>query len=500
MLSQHAQSFLIEASEAEVDEHHEGLIAEARYWRWVYRIDEFEFEPCDCDNEIAANHLYISFHRYGFCECQCQRCYDQRSNPARVSYDCFCEESMQEGHGDPQGHRYGTCLDCMCEGCLTQRLARKKAHAAVREMTVDQVRALVRYDDKRAVSDAILHRAAQLYLHEAEAAERDAKHKAHQEWLLTDEGKAHTAAEKAAWAAWEEENKRFWQEHAARMAALRKDHRENGPGYGVLATSNDVTNIRRLVAKASADPEFPENFGVLFVAKDRLVELRSREDCQLPEHIELRTAKPDIKWCNGWCGSTFRLIPIRTAKQLLDVLDSNYGGKLWKPVDNWLFWEEVERSPQAAQAALDSQDWPGCKTLVGVQAVPFVRLDGSVCTEGGWDEQSGFWAVEPMQQQEALESSRPTTLAGQLLELARGGGFLGSMTDLAGELNRRYGSEWSSKALQCAIKRIEDELRMLGVIAAPTGETTGKTYRAEWAVAAKNNALNAQDAQTSGNA
>ena len=214
MLSQHAQRFLIEASEAEVDEHHEGLIAEARYWRWVYRIDEFEFEPCDCDCEIAANHLDISFHRYGFCECQCQRCYDQRSHPARVSYDCFCEESMQKGHGDPQGHRYGTCLDCMCEGCLTQRLARKKAHAAVREMTVDQVRALVRYDDKRAVSDAILTAPLSCTSARLRPPSRTPSTRLTRSGCSPTRARPH-AAEKAAWAAWEEEDKRFWQEHAA---------------------------------------------------------------------------------------------------------------------------------------------------------------------------------------------------------------------------------------------------------------------------------------------
>ena len=499
MLSQHAQSFLIEATEAELDAQKEDYAAFARYCRYVLRIGEFEFEPCECDDEIAANRgLDARYHNYGFCSCQCQRCCDKRRDPDFAGFPCLCE-SMQTGHGDPQGHKYGTCQDCSCGGCVAQRVARQRAYVKVRKMTVDQVRVLVR-DDKLAVSDAILHAAARLYLYKAEAAELKARLQAHEEWLLTDAGKAHTAEKQAFWAAWEQENRRFWKELDDRLAAVRKDHRENGPYWGVLDSGNDVTNIRRLVAYATADPEYNEAYGRLFVANGKLVELRSGEDCSDPGHIEGRARNPEGFHCDAWCGSTFRLIVIRTVKQLFDVLDSYSGAAIYKPVEDWLAWEMVDRSPAGAQAALDSQRWPGTKVLKGVQAIPFIRLNDSVCNEGGWDEQSGFWAVEPTQQQEALESPQPTTLAGQLLELARGGGFSGSMTDLAGELNRRYGSEWSSKGLQCAIQRIEDKLRMLGVIAAPTGKTTGKTYRAEWAVAAKNNALYARDAQTSGNA
>jgi hypothetical protein len=381
---------------------------------------------------------------------------------------CECESDARSYGFLPPDHDDGACR-CWCSDCGDHR-----EHVAEQRQTREEEN--LRRVQARQQADAA-YRKWRWENHDSPAAQ--------ERW----------AREKAE----REENHR---KLLAEIAAQHEVMKRNGPSNGPWGIKDDpAESYRRMIVWASNGwPHFHEWYGRLFIARrgqqDCLFEMVSNEDCTDPYHIKCRAEDPDgTRYiCDADCNSTFTLRQIKTLAQA-DAYLKRRDIHAWYLPDGWARFFTVEITEEAKAQVWADQHWKGAWRLRGKHPVPFMRPDGSICEAPGYDAATGIWALSVYQEQLALPRPQPRTLSGQLLELASGGGFLGSMTDLVAELNQRYGEQWSSKGLSCALKKIEEELAMIGVMAGPTGRTTGRTFRAEWAVVARSNALEGQDAQ-----
>lgn len=278
------------------------------------------------------------------------------------------------------------------------------------------------------------------------------------------------------------ENYRFERSLDPRYQALRRWAEKVGPPSGVIASENEVANVQAMVAAGSVQGGWAVNLGLCFIYKNKLVEMIS-SGC--PEH-------PDGADCDACCLVLPELVPLRSWKAIRDFFRRHDIARY--SMDELDYdWSKVPVPDQAIIDAADINCWPGTRILKGFAPLPLIHHDEFVQTEPGIEGTCQFWAVP---RGVLSHAALPTSdLADQLAELA---GFRGSMSDMAAELNRRYGSKWSAKGLQCAIRRDRDKLELRGVIAESTGGSIGPTGRAEWIV--ESNGKNGKNALTSGNA
>jgi hypothetical protein len=406
---------------------------------------------------------------------------------------CECRNDANKGRGD-NGHAHGECSECTCQDCWYRRGARRNARILVSEM-------VARKDDEavRKAADPlaplppdpgerIRRRMLQFAAQEAQANWRGLMAAARERWLFTtDEGNAFRAAEEAKEAEREAREQRDWQEHCRRLDEIRRKHRQNGPPSGIVTSGDAVKDIRRLAAKHTADDELAEYYDVLLAHKGALVHLRGNEDCADDLHVRLRAEDPEMHYCDAFCGGSFLLVAVRTWRQLLDILGRTSDGDIWRLINDDLDWEQIELSPEAARVALESPDWPGVKILKGFQQLPFLRLDGTLVSDPGWDAASGLWAVAPMT---PAQPQLDEGLAGKLQVLCMGadGTWRGSMTDLLVALQAIWDAalHWSAKTLSGELNRSRAELTDHGIDFGKTRKRVGPKRREEWFVTARN--------------
>jgi hypothetical protein len=314
---------------------------------------------------------------------------------------------------------------------------------------------------------------------------RDLRHRA--AWVEIRAGTADSEA-CAAWRAEEEarrvesQARREEEDQLARerYRAARAEAEENGPVDGPRTSGDPVGDIRRMAAWSSCrDSDLAGTYDNLFLQRQRrqdaLIELRSGEDCTDPIHIRSRRECPDLTFCDAGCDSTFRVVPVGGWRALKDYFHRHCVAAMDLP-DGCARWLPVDLSADAFQLAWAAQYWPGVKRLVGfhdLRSGTLLRPDGTIVTHPGFDKATGVWCVAG-----AGQAALPAALASQLAAVAAGGGWTGTLSQLA-ELLR-----WTQhvNALVRAIKAAELELRALGVTCSPTGRRTGRTRAAEWAV------------------
>jgi hypothetical protein len=219
-----------------------------------------------------------------------------------------------------------------------------------------------------------------------------------------------------------------------------------------------------------------------------LCEMVSNEDCddnwvhaQFRRRDPLHEALP--RYCTGSCNSSFSLRPIKTLAQL-DAYLVREGIRAYQLDDNYNLWFSPVIDEEDKRLVWESQHWPGCWTLRGCRQLP------PTYNQVGYNPATGWWFTPPpgwleleAEERQALPAA-PRSLAGQLLEIGIGAGFTGYISDLAGELSRRFDEQYTIMALIAAIRRSDAELKLLKV----TAESTGKdpdSRKSIWRVVAE---------------
>jgi hypothetical protein len=53
-------------------------------------------------------------------------------------------------------------------------------------------------------------------------------------------------------------------------------------------------------------------------------------------------------------------------------------------------WRHIAPPPRLITSVLEANDWPSIRPLRGISETPFLRLDGTICQEAGYDHASGY--------------------------------------------------------------------------------------------------------------
>ena len=253
---------------------------------------------------------------------------------------------------------------------------------------------------------------------------------------------------------------------------------EMGPP-GVEATSDDVADVRAMLAKASFQSGSWEDLpGITLVWKGKLAELIV---AWCPDHT-------DYEECTLGCRARFQPRPLKSGAAVMDYLTRRGIDRF--EMTEWS-WQPVPfESTAAFTAAVQADYWPGVHVMFGDQTVPFMHMDGWHQTDPGIEKAGGWLGVVPGASltdygqlptgRQALAAGRPVLesgLAGKIAALAANGPWTGSKAELADAV------EWTGTimSLNAELGRIRPELAALNLEIIKTGRWT-KDKRSEWII------------------
>ena len=313
---------------------------------------------------------------------------------------------------------------------------------------------------------------------------------------------------------------------------------DRGPVTGLSSTGDQITDLRALVAAASASDrnrwalwpdgtvthpycaedgaEFFGSFGMTFTDKGKgLIELRCGpcpvHQAEVAEAQQIDPSLPAWLFCDARCPVVVERYPVSTGKRIrslvariratlwISVFDREWHGDSWIPDEHFFAgaryngyrWRACpDFSNETYQLAAADDLWPGTWPLMDTVQLPGVlREDGSAITVPGYDRASGLW-VRPAGPLQLTDGGYPAigqrpSLAARLLALAQRHG--GRWDGGAGELAVAIGMPKSAaRGLSAALKAPANvrEMLALGLVAIQQGWTAGRVKN--WTVFLKN--------------
>lgn len=488
-----------------------------------WRRGDFEFgQPyrgpaCGCWRETCGSPEKDGQHASGQCRCPCRLCGLVKARRRLDSIPASDPDSLRAAR--EQARR----LVCLGGAGIRPHEAWCRCHHC---------------DYHGAVETAVARLMAGIYAVEQRIEDE------HQAWLASDAGQACRARMKAR-----QEQREQRAEHARLVVRepseaekwdeFQREMLDRGPVTGLRSTGDELTDLRALVAAASASDrnrwalwpdgtvsqpycaedgaEFLGSYGMTFTDKGKgLIELRCGpcpvHQAEIIEDQQIDPSLPPWFCCDARCPVVAERYPVSTGKRIRSLTERIRAGGLWiydfcreQRGDSWIPDEHFfagaryngyrwrarpDFSNETYQLAAADDLWPGTWPVMDIVQLPGVlREDGSAITVPGFDRASSLW-VQPAGPLQLTGGGYPAigqrpSLAARLLALAQRHG--GRWDGGAGELAVAIGMPKSAaRGLSAALKAPANvrEMLALGMVAIQQGWTASRVKN--WTVILKN--------------